>query len=170
MGRHSAPDDDGDLLVAPVEEAAARPRPRPRHAASDSELVATDVIDPELVERAVNAAPGNVVDAEIVEDDVPAEAVADLEPPRPEPVANVAAPPAPSTERAAVGDLRLLRGNPSLRARCVAALVLPFILYTIALVVISRLDAYLFWIWIPAILAGVLFGAQLDMAAKRAKE
>ena len=34
------------------------------------------------------------------------------------------------------------------------------------LVVISRVDVYVFWIWIPAIFAGVLFGAQLDSAVK----
>jgi hypothetical protein len=168
VGRHSAPDDDGDLLVAPVEEPAPRPRPRPRHAAPDADLLDTDVIDPELVERVADAPPYNVVDAEVVEDEIRTEAAAEVAPPRPAPHPDVAPAPAPKRERAGRADLRLLRENPALRARCVAAVVLPFVLYTIVLVVISRMDVYLFWIWIPAILAGVLFGAQLDVAAKRA--
>jgi hypothetical protein len=126
--------------------------------------VHTDVIDPELVERVPDSAPRNVVDADVVEDDVGAEPVAATAPPPPAPGPEA---PAPKRERGGRTDVRLLRENPSLRARSIAALVLPFILYTIALVVISRLDVYLFWIWIPAILAGVLFGAQLDAAVKR---
>lgn len=173
MGRHSAPDDDGDLLVAPIQEAAPRPSPRPRHARPDEDLVHTDVIDPELVERGPDQAPRNVVDADVVEDDLHTEPVAALEP---EPAAAVPAAhaphapagAAPTRERGGRADLRLLRSSSSLRARCIAALVLPFVLYTVVLVVISRLDAYLFWIWIPAILAGVLFGAQLDAAVRRA--
>ncbi len=128
------------------------------------DTVDTDVIDPELVAPVADAEPRNVVDAEIVEDDVPARPVAAIEAPRPSP----APAPAAKPERPSRGDLRLLRENPSLRARAVAALLLPFILYTVVLVVVSRLDAYLFWIWIPAIVAGVLFGAQLDAAVKRA--
>ena len=43
-------------------------------------------------------------------------------------------------ERASRADLRLLRESSSLRARCLAAVLLPFIVYTIVLVVISRVD------------------------------
>lgn len=175
MGRHSAPEDDGDLLVAPVEEPAARPQPRPRHAAPAAEFD-TDVIEPELVERDADRVPSNVVDADVVEDDPPvAGAVAQSAPSRPAPgpaldVAQTEAPTeAPKRERPSRGDLRLLRSSSALRARCAAALVLPFVLYTIVLVVLTRLDAYLLWIWIPAILAGVLFGAQLDAAARAAR-
>jgi hypothetical protein len=169
VGRHSAPDDDGDLLVAPVAEAAPRPRPRPRHAAANTDLVHTDVIDPELVERVPDAAPRNVVDADVVEDDLHTEPVAPVAPvgPTQAPEAEAAPAAAPKREHGGRADLRLLRESSSLRARAIAGLVLPFILYTIVLVVISRLDVYLFWIWIPAILAGVLFGAQLDAAARR---
>ncbi len=186
MGRHSAPDDDdGDLLVAEAAPVQERPRPRPRHAVADAELVRTEIIEPELVERAADAPPRDVVDAVVVEDETypvrPAEDVGPIaeltSPPRPapvapaEPVAAPAAAPAPALkparERPSRTDLRLLRSSSSLRARCLAAVLLPFILYTIVLVVIGRVDAYLFWIWIPAILAGVLFGAQLDGAQKR---
>lgn len=159
MGRHSAQEDDGDLLVAPVDE--ERPRPRPRHAApDDTGLSHTDVIDPELVERGADGPPRDVVDAVVVEDErLPVRAA-------PAPRPSLQPEPAATKERPSRVDLRLLRESSSLRARCAAAVLLPFILYTIVLVVISRVDVYLYWIWIPAILAGILFGAQLDAAHK----
>ncbi len=64
-------------------------------------------------------------------------------------------------------DLRLMRQNPALLARCIAAVAVPFVLYTLVLLVIGRLPVYLLWIWIPAILAGVLMGAFLDAAYRR---
>lgn len=162
MGRHSAPDDDGDLLVAPAEPAPDRPRPRPRHAAPDPDTQPTEVIDPEIVDRVLDAPPRDVVDADVVDEHLPTEPIGAPAAPRPSPR------PAPKRERPGRADLRLLRENSSVRARCAAALLLPFILYTVVLVVISRLDVYLIWIWVPAILGGVLFGAQLDAAHKRA--
>lgn len=155
MGRHSAPEDDGDLLVAPPVE-TDRPRARPRHAApDDDELLYADVIEPELVDPVVGGPPRDVVDAVVVEDER-----------FPVRIEKAPAPPTPTKERPGRADLRLLRENSSLRARCTAAVLLPFILYTIVLVVIGRVDVYLYWIWIPAIAAGVLFGAQLDAAHK----
>jgi|KBSSwiStaDraftv2_1062776.scaffolds.fasta_scaffold30443_7 hypothetical protein len=77
----------------------------------------------------------------------------------------LAAPAAPlSSSRS---DLRLLRLHPSLRARCLAALIVPFLLYTLVLVIISRTDVYLIWLWIPTVLAGALVGHLLDRAHKR---
>lgn len=64
-------------------------------------------------------------------------------------------------------DLRMLRDNPTLRTRCAAAVVVPFVLYTVALLVIGRTDVYLIWLWIPTVTAGILAGAFLDIAAKR---
>lgn len=61
-----------------------------------------------------------------------------------------------------------MRSSPALLARCVAAVVVPFVLFTLVLLVIGKLNGYLLWIWIPAILAGVLFGAFLDAAHRRA--
>jgi hypothetical protein len=63
-------------------------------------------------------------------------------------------------------DLRLLRENPALRARCAAAAIVPFVLYTAALLVIGRTDVYLLWFWIPAVAAGVLAGLLIDLAAR----
>jgi hypothetical protein len=209
VGRHSAPDDDeGDLLVdaPPV---PSRPLPRPRHAASDEASEAgeagglvtaggarpdvatasaaatgTEVIEPELVERAPQASPHEVIDAVVVEDEslpVPVARPVSLAksaptgvPPAPiematEPAAEAPAEPtsAPVKERPTRMDLRLLGQDAALRARAAAALLVPFVLYTVVLAVIGRFGVYLFWIWIPAILAGVLFGAQLDAAVRR---
>jgi hypothetical protein len=60
-----------------------------------------------------------------------------------------------------------MRSSPALLARCLAAVVLPFVLYTLVLLVTGKLSGYLVWIWIPAIPAGVLLGALLDMAHRR---
>ncbi len=68
------------------------------------------------------------------------------------------------------GDLRLMRQDHALLARCVASVIVPFVLYTLALLVAGRLSAYLLWLWIPAILAGVLLGAFLDSAHRRAQD
>lgn len=61
-------------------------------------------------------------------------------------------------------DLRLLRENPSLRARCAAAVIVPFALYTVVMIVVGRIGLYLLWVWIPTVLAGILVGAFLDRA------
>jgi len=78
----------------------------------------------------------------------------------------VAEPAARSTGTRA--DLRMLREQPALRARCVAAIVVPFLAYALVLLVIGRTDVFLLWIWIPTVAAGVLFGSFLDAAHRRA--
>lgn len=65
------------------------------------------------------------------------------------------------------GDLHLLRESSALRMRCAAAVLVPFVIYTVVLVAIGRTDVYLIWLWIPTILAGVLIGAFLDFAHRR---
>lgn len=60
----------------------------------------------------------------------------------------------------------MLRADRTLRARCAAALVVPFLLYTVVLIVVGRTDLYLIWVWIPTVLAGVLAGSFLDRAAR----
>ncbi len=64
-------------------------------------------------------------------------------------------------------DLALLRSDSALRARCAAAVVIPFVLYTLVLVVTGHLDVFLLWVWIPTVLAGVLIGTFLDLAHRR---
>ena len=62
----------------------------------------------------------------------------------------------------------MLRDQPALRARCVAAIVVPFLAYALVLLVVGRRDVFLLWIWIPMVAAGVLFGSLLDAAHRRA--
>lgn len=64
-------------------------------------------------------------------------------------------------------DLQLLRQSPSLRARCTAAVVVPFALYVVVLVVTGRLGSFALWVWIPTVAAGVLFGIFLDLAHRK---
>lgn len=64
-------------------------------------------------------------------------------------------------------DVRLLRERADVRNRCVAAVLVPFVVYTVVLLLLGTLDAYLIWIFAPTILAGLLVGAILDHAHKR---
>ena len=66
-------------------------------------------------------------------------------------------------------DLHLLRTSPALRARCIAAIVVPFALYVVLLVVIGHLGSFLLWVWVPTVLAGVLVGLFLDLAHRRSE-
>lgn len=70
----------------------------------------------------------------------------------------------PRGESGTHGDLRLLRERPALRARCAAAAIVPFLLYTAVLAVIGRPDIYLLWVWIPTVTAGIAVGGFLDAA------
>ncbi|MEO6887206.1 MAG: hypothetical protein ABI232_13110 [Jatrophihabitantaceae bacterium] len=87
------------------------------------------------------------------------------------PVAAGAAAEKPSTEESSTrADLRLLRTESGLRARCAAGVLVPFLLYTVILAVISRTDVYLIWVWIPTVTAGVLVGSLLDIAHGKARQ
>lgn len=77
--------------------------------------------------------------------------------------------PKPRIETGTHGDLKLLRENPALRARCAAAVLVPFLLYTAVVAVLGRADFYLVWVWIPTVTAGVSVGAFLDVAHRRAR-
>jgi hypothetical protein len=83
----------------------------------------------------------------------------------PEPSAP-SAPSAPSESHGAA-DLRLLREQPALRARCAAGAVVPFVLYSALMIVIGKVSLYLLWVWIPIVLAGILVGTFLDLAHRR---
>lgn len=118
MGRHSAPDDDGEVVA-------------------DGPAVA-GAVD-------VDVAPGRHE--------------------RSEEQARAAA----RAESGTHADLRLLREKPALRARCAAAVIVPFLLYTAVLAVIGRADIYLLWVWIPTVTAGIAVGTFLDVAHRRAR-
>ena len=87
------------------------------------------------------------------------------DPPTPAPTS--APTPAPRPEGATHADLRLLRESPALRARCAAAVVIPFVLYTVVMIVLGGTAAYLVWVWVPTVLAGVTVGTFLDIAHRR---
>lgn len=69
-----------------------------------------------------------------------------------------------------VSDLVLLRTDPAARARVIAAVVVPFVLYVGVLLVIGSLDlrTALIWIWVPLISAGIVAGLILDLAHRAA--
>ncbi len=150
-----------------------------------------EVIEPEIVERVepANRLPDNVVDAVVIEDDSivrmlkstarpsdlldrPRPAVQPVPPPAgaitpaPGPAADVA-PALKARESETRADLRLLRADTALRSRVIAGAVVPFVLYALVLLVIGQLSEFLLWIWIPAIVAGVLMGGLLDRAHRR---
>jgi hypothetical protein len=64
-------------------------------------------------------------------------------------------------------DLALLREHSEVRNRCIAAVIVPFVLYTAFLLAISSMDVFLIWIWVPTVSAGILAGGFLDAAHRR---
>jgi hypothetical protein len=81
--------------------------------------------------------------------------------------------PAPAAKQARRGgqstaaDLALLRERADVRNRCIAAVVVPFVLYTVVIYLIGAVGVYLLWIWIPLVAAGVLAGSILDAAHRK---
>jgi hypothetical protein len=67
-------------------------------------------------------------------------------------------------------DMNLLKAMPGLRARALAGVVVPFLLYTVLMIVIGRMDIYVIWVWIPTVVAGVLVGHFLDVAHSRVRQ
>jgi type IV secretory pathway VirB10-like protein len=66
-------------------------------------------------------------------------------------------------------DLRMLRHSTALRVQCLAVVVIAFGGYTAVMLGLGRnTHDYLLWIWIPIVLSGVLVGACLDLAHRRA--
>jgi len=62
------------------------------------------------------------------------------------------------TYSGASGEVRALDG---------VSAAFPPATFTVAMFAIRRIDDYLFWVWLPTIVAGVLFGSILDHAHKR---
>jgi hypothetical protein len=71
--------------------------------------------------------------------------------------------------QATAADVALLRTRADVRNRCIAAVVVPFVLYTAVLFLIGSIHVYLIWVWIPLVTAGVLAGSILDAAHRRAE-
>jgi hypothetical protein len=55
------------------------------------------------------------------------------------------------------------------RARAIAAVVVPFALYVVVMVVIGRGDRFVLFLWAPILVAGVLVGAVLDLGHRDAR-
>jgi hypothetical protein len=90
-----------------------------------------------------------------------------------EPPVEPAGEPAIASSRAGRGnqstaaDLALLREHSEVRARVLAAIVVPFVLYTAVLYLIGSIGVYLIWVWIPLVTAGILSGTILDAEHRR---
>lgn len=174
MGRHSAPggeDESADAALATIDEEAA---PQGRHSRpEDAEqtgplrlpddqptqqlTVIDDLLDEAAITEPVEPPPDGV--------DVPVEAEASAEPSAP---SSAPAPAKKKREQSTAADLALLRSRGDLRARCIAAVVVPFVLYVAAMLIVgAERVQYLLWLWIPLILGLALAGHFLDVAQKR---
>lgn len=169
VGRHSAPDEneDGDVLVT---SAVVIDPPRlGRHARPDDE----DDIEP-------GGPPGTPLHFVAVAE----QATVRLVPPGPdadpaaEPTVEVAREPDVQVDRnlarqvgkgnqSTSADLELLRAHSDVRARVIAAVVAPFVIYTLAMYLGGALNVYFIWVWLPLVTAGVLAGSILDSAHRK---
>jgi hypothetical protein len=150
MGRHAAPGDDED-------DAAAAP------ALDESAAVVTGrhaVVEDPREWASLPVEESHVSLSEVAADDRPlgliAEHMSEEVPPRTH-----------RGNQSTAADLALLREHSDVRARVVAALVVPFVLYTAVLFLIGRLGVYLIWVWIPLVSAGVVAGSILDAEHRR---
>jgi hypothetical protein len=188
MGRHSAPDDDGavvDVVVAPPP--STRPRPG-RHARPDDDdrpaVEAPEKPAPKPRPRDVDEAAVELADVASTGAPLADAALADQVTERigtlddvleadelpTEPVPTPEAKPEPRVgkgNQSTAADLALLRERSDVRARVIAAIVVPFVLYTAVLYAASAMHVYFIWVWIPLVTAGVLAGSILDAAHRR---
>lgn len=158
MGRHSRADDDAEALVFAAPAVDAPPRIG-RHARSE-EGDAAEVTEPGPgVDPAPEAEPAPEVAPVPEAEPAPESGRSDTE--------TVVAPSVPRDNRSTAADLALLRQHSDVRARVIAAVVAPFVLYTVVMYLIGAMHIYLIWIWIPLVTAGVLAGSILDAAHRR---
>lgn len=175
MGRHSAPDDGRDVATI-----TAPPRPdvsaaRARHARSDAEDVETTATIPPVSE--IPDAPDSPAEqGTAATEPLPAEPPPAETAPLPAEPAAATPEPAPAPARrgwvgrgnqATAADLALLRTRSDVRARCIAAVVVPFVIYSAVMYLIGSLHVYLIWIWIPLVTAGIFAGSILDAAHRK---
>src|SRR5262249_44651839 len=76
-------------------------------------------------------------------------------------------PPARTVLHGTAADVRLIRQRSDVRNRCIAAVLVPFLIYVAALFATDRTNVFVIWIFAPTIAAGVLVGMILDHAHKR---
>jgi hypothetical protein len=75
----------------------------------------------------------------------------------------------PLAELGTRGDLQLLREHPAIRARCIAAALVPFALYTIAMIAAGAARNFAVWVWVPIVVAGICVGLTLDLGFRALK-
>jgi hypothetical protein len=155
MGRHSAPDDDepGGAVVAASEADLAAVERRGRHSRGEDTADTGPLPGVPMRDEEQRAA---------VQDDRPTEllSLAEIEA-----HAEPAKPAKGNTSTAA--DLALIRSHPDVRNRVLGAVLAPFVLFVVVLLILSAKGVqYLLWIWIPLVSAGVLGGLILDRAHK----
>ena len=140
MGRHSAPADDED------------------------DQVDVAVVTEEPVGHGRHARAGGPVG------DGPADPFAPVVPTRPPPVrpAEGSNAPADRKRHSSSGDFALVAHHGDVRNRCVAGLIVPFVLYVAVMLAIGATGRQvLLWVFIPLVTAGVLVGVFLDAGHKR---
>ena len=152
MGRHSAPDDedDGDVLVAAAVAVEAARRGRHARPEDDEDAPSGGQATPNLA-----AQPTVEVDRQSTVDLVTDDSVQRLAP-RPG-----------KGNQSTAADLELLRAHSDVRARVIAAVVAPFVIYTLAMYLGGALDVYFIWVWLPLVTAGIVAGSILDAAHRR---
>ncbi len=168
MGRHSAPGDDEDDQVE-VAVLTEEPAGFGRHArrADPSEVAVAPAVAP---------APADPTVAVVETSPIATKAKAAKEPKPPKALKAAKPPKAAKAPRSAkdarahstAGDLALVAHHSDVRNRCLAGLIVPFVLYVAVMLTIGATGRQtLLWIFIPLITAGVLVGVFLDSGHKR---
>jgi hypothetical protein len=158
-GRHSRPDDDDDAPPSIVLE-AVRPTPPPPGEVLADQLTEPIAAEPEAPEApAPEAAPR---EPEASEQAPPASDSTELAIPGTKELVPVG-----RGNQATSADLALLREHSEVRNRVIAAVVAPFVLYTVIMYLIDAVNVYFIWVWIPLVTAGIVGGSILDAAHRR---
>ena len=152
MGRHSAPDqdqsDDDAATLTLIRDSGPTTG---RHPTVDPDEAAQPEVEAERTAEA--------------EETTDAARDAEAETPKPDKRDRKAARGESNTR----ADLRMLRHNRALRLQCLLVVVIAFGAYTAVMLGMHHTsNTYLRWIWIPIVLSGVLVGACLDLAHRRA--
>jgi hypothetical protein len=156
MGRHSAPDDDQDRDVPGGSAVAVDVARRGRHARTDEQATDAVSVAEQETERLVPPEPAPPA-AEEPTAEIPAAQQAEQQ----------RAPRVGKGNQSTAADLALLRARSDVRARVLAAVIAPFVIYTIVMYLIDRIGVYFIWVWVPLVAAGVLAGSILDAAHRK---
>ena len=177
MGRHSAPDDDADADVHVASTVVVEGAQRGRHSRSEDEegepggATDTAVLPVPLADQETERLSPPEAGTAPGPDSEPTVEVAPEPPPKlvTEPSVQRRAPRIGKGNQSTAADLELLRTRSDVRARVIAAVVAPFVIYTIVMYLVDKLDVYFIWVWLPLVAAGVLAGSILDAAHRKTK-